>query len=150
MEGQLRELKLQKNVVGQFKKLQANKEDRKEKLNTWKYAATEIVDLLQTVRKEGATDIERLESEFSKLLGAFKAQSELAEKFEEKLEKQKLIVKQTEEQKKKVTLENVSLQDEYDRCRTKLKTVEIKCMNLEGQVKQVRKVSIHSFIHFSD
>ena len=47
------EKKLKMNVVDKFKKLHDDKSNRKEKLDTWKYAATEIVDLLQSVRSEG-------------------------------------------------------------------------------------------------
>ena len=53
IEAELRETQLKRNVVGQFKKLHDDKSNRKEKLDTWKYAATEIVDLLQSVRSEG-------------------------------------------------------------------------------------------------
>ena len=83
----------------------------------------------------GATDIERLESEFAKLVQAFKAQSDLAEDYQEKLEAQKKTIQTSEESKKKANMENIMLQDEYERCRARLKTQELKTQKLEEQLK---------------
>ena len=85
----------------------------------------------------GATDIERLENEFAKLVQAFKAQTDITEEFQAKLEAQRKTIANSEELKKKANMENIMLQDEFDRGRTKLKTLELKCQNLEKQLAQV-------------
>ena len=60
-------------------------------------AAEEIVDLLQAVRKEGGTDVEKLESEFTKLVEAFSAKTKLTEDIQNKISGAKTKLEQNQE-----------------------------------------------------
>lgn len=139
IKNQLRELDLQKQVIGKFKMLHGQNVKRREKVDTWKYAANEIVDLLKSVRKEGATDFERLEKEFKKLVQAFTAQGELVADQQHQIERQRQTIHKVEAMKEKFKNDNLLLQDEYDRTRVNLKTTQMQVDRLERDYKETRE-----------
>ena len=138
-QSQLRRLDLQKQVINKFKTLHGQNASRKEKVDTWKYAANEIVDLLKSVRKEGANDFEQLEKEFEKLLSAFNQQTRLFEDQQDTISKQKALLKKNEGMKEKLKGDNQTLQDEYDRTRMLVKSVQMKCAKLEFELKEANE-----------
>ena len=125
-EQKAREISLQKQVIGQFKKLHLTKNVRKEKLDTWKYAANEIVDLLKSVRQEGLTDFERLEKEFKKLLDTFNAQGQLLDDAQLKLKKHKELLQQSDKIKEKLRKDLHIVQEECERYRVQNRTAQMK------------------------
>lgn len=132
---QLRRLDLQKQVINKFKTLHGQNAKRKEKVDTWKYAANEIVDLLKSARNEGANDFDKLEKEFEKLVGAFSQQTHLFEEQQETISKQKASLKKSEAMKEKLKGDNMLLQDEYDRTRILVKNLQMKSAKLEFELK---------------
>ena len=125
-EQKAREISIQKQVIGQFKKLHLTKNIRKEKLDTWKYAANEVVDLLKSVRQEGVTDFERLEKEFKKLLDTFNAQGELLDETQLKLKKHKELLQQSDKIKEKLRKDLHIVQEECERYRVQNRTAQMK------------------------
>lgn len=125
-EQKAREISIQKQVIGQFKKLHLTKNVRKEKLDTWKFAANEIVDLLKSVRQEGVTDFERLEKEFKKLLDTFNAQGELLDDTQLKLKKHKELLQQSDKIKEKLRKDLHIVQEECERYRVQNRTAQMK------------------------
>eukprot|EP00111_Clytia_hemisphaerica_P017089 TCONS_00050612-protein len=126
---------MQKHVINKFKTLQSQSIKRKEKSDTWKYAATEIVDLLKNVREEGAGDQEKLEMEIQRLLHAFTTQSKQLEEYQEMLGKHKATISKVEAVKDKLKNDNLSLQDDCDRTRVQAKTIQMKCTKLETELQ---------------
>jgi len=139
VQSELRQLDLQKQVINKFKNLQGQSQKRKEKVETWKFAANEIVDLLKSVRQEGATDFDQLEKEFKKLMEAFKQQTRMIEDHQDTISKQKAHLKKSEAMKEKLKNDNLLLQDEYDRARVQSKTVQMKCTKLEMNLKETHE-----------
>ena len=125
-EQKAREISLQQQVIGQFKKLHLTKNVRKEKLDTWKYAANEIVDLLKSVRQEGLTDFERLEKEFKKLLDTFNAQGQLLDDAQLKLKKHKELLQQSDKIKEKLRKDLHIVQEKCERYRVQNRTAQMK------------------------
>lgn len=64
-------------------------------------------------------------------------QTECVDDLQSSVDKQKQMLQQSEALKENVKKENHILQDEYDRCRMKLKTVEMKCSKLETRLREV-------------
>ena len=131
-----REVNIQKQVIGQFKKLHTVKTDRKEKLDTWKYAANEIVDLLKSVRQEGAGDFEKLESEFKKIFEAFNAQGDTLEETQLKLQKHKEYLQQAKTITEKLRNDNVLLQEDADRFRVQNRKAQLQIQELKGLLEK--------------
>lgn len=136
---QLRRLDLQKQVIKKFKTLHGQNASRKEKVDTWKYAANEIVDLLKSVRNEGANDFEKLEKEFEKMLSAFNQQTSLFEDQQDTISKQKASLKKNEAMKEKLKIDNMNLQDDYERTRMLVKSVQMKCAKVEFELKEANE-----------
>jgi len=136
VQGEKREINLQQKVVGQFKKLQVIKTIRKEKAETWKYAANEIVDLLKSVRQEGAGDFEKLEREFRKLVDAYNSQGELLDDTQYRLQKQTDNLKKSEAIKEKLRNDNLIYQDDMDRYRVQHRTAQMKIQQVQTQLDQ--------------
>ena len=131
-----REVNIQKQVIGQFKKLHTVKTDRKEKLDTWKYAANEIVDLLKSVRQEGAGDFEKLESEFKKVFEAFNAQGDILEETQLKLQKHKEYLQQAKAITEKLRNDNVLLREDADRFRVQNRKAQLQIQELKGLLEK--------------
>ena len=134
-----REVNIQKQVIGQFKKLHTVKTDRKEKLDTWKHAANEIVDLLKSVRQEGAGDFEKLENEFKKILEAFSAQGDILEETQLKLEKHKEYLQQAKAITEKLRNDNVLLQEDADRFRVQNRKAQLQIQELKELLEKKKE-----------
>ena len=128
------EAKIQRKVVDQFKKLQGLKASQREKAETWKHAATEIVDLLRSVRQEGALDFEVLENEFQKMVSAFTAQSDMLEEKEKTVNKQKKIIQQHVRELEQYKNDSILMQDQLEGYRTNLKQAQNNILKLEEKV----------------
>ena len=132
---QLRRLNQQKQVINKFKTMRAEGTMRKEKVDPWKYAANEIVDLVNSARSEGADGLEKIEKEFEKLMATLNQQTRLFQEQQDTISKLKTNLKKYEEMKEKLTDENIHLQSEHDRTRTLVRSVQMKCAKLEFELK---------------
>ncbi|XP_065669069.1 cytadherence high molecular weight protein 2 isoform X2 [Hydra vulgaris] len=126
-----RELELKKLVVEQFKKIHKIKMETKERADTWKYAADEIVSVLRSVRQEGLVDFQRLEKEFLKLVHEFNNQKEILEDTLTKFENQKITIQKLQKEQETKKNERILVQKEFDQCKENLKNTETKYINLE-------------------
>ncbi|XP_065684846.1 uncharacterized protein LOC100203155 isoform X1 [Hydra vulgaris] len=126
-----RELELKKLVVEQFKKIHKIKMETKERADTWKYAADEIVGVLRSVRQEGLVDFQRLEKEFLKLVHEFNNQKEILEDTLTRFENQKTTIQKLQKEQETKKIERTLVQKEFDQCKENLKNTETKYVNLE-------------------
>nr|XP_047146352.1 uncharacterized protein LOC100203155 [Hydra vulgaris] len=103
----------------------------KERADTWKYAADEIVGVLRSVRQEGLVDFQRLEKEFLKLVHEFNNQKEILEDTLTRFENQKTTIQKLQKEQETKKIERTLVQKEFDQCKENLKNTETKYVNLE-------------------
>ena len=139
--GNSRKEQLQLKVVEKFKRLKEGRTKEKEKVDTWKHAASEIVGLLNNVRHEGSMDFEHIESELKKMVAAFTEQSLLLEEKEALLTKQKKTLQDKNIEVEKCKNENLLMHDQLKTTRKNLKEAQIKNVSHEGTISSLKALA---------
>ncbi|XP_028402037.1 uncharacterized protein LOC114524978 [Dendronephthya gigantea] len=114
----------------------------KERLDTWKYAAEEIVDLLKTVRQEGEGGKDILAGELQKISNIMSKQNEEIQKKTDMLQKEKEATLRMKKNRDRLQLQIRTLedrlkakQDEVTNCKQYIQDIVKKMKNAPGEIK---------------